>query len=88
MDNGADMEGEVTVDGMEEDQEAETVEMNGVAAARGRRLKKAGQNDEGLGRGTPGNPASNQPYEAMPVIYSNFHQIKFRYWEVLQVRVD
>jgi hypothetical protein len=68
MENGVDMEGEVTVDGMQEDQEAETVEMNGVAAARGRRLKKAGQNEEGLGRGTPGNAASNQPYEAMPVM--------------------
>ena len=54
----------------EEDEEAETVELNGVAAARGRRLKsqKAGQNEDPVGsRGTPGNAASAQPYEPMPV---------------------
>jgi len=64
--NGGDMDevsGEVI-----EDEEAETVLLNGVAAARGRRLKsqKAGQNEDA--RGTPGNAASSQPYEAMPVI--------------------
>lgn len=42
----------------DEDNIAETIQLNGVAAARGRRLtsQKAGQNDDA--RGTPGNAAS------------------------------